>query len=127
MVKCLTHIAKELGEPLSKVQSVCGECDTCVDTTHQEVTTSDHLCPLCGLQREALIQQRLMEDNLKGVSRKFVESRGAGLRSYLCLSPISHSLPLRIKRSNVLLENTLVHLYDLAQVRLLIPVTLFDG
>ncbi|KAL5970117.1 Guanine nucleotide-releasing factor 2, partial [Taenia solium] len=114
MVKCLIHIAKELGEPLSKVQSICGECDTCIDTTHQ-VTTLDYLCPLCGLQREALIQQRLMEDNLQGVSRKFVESRGVGLMGYLCLSPISHSLPLRVKRSNVLLENTLIHLCDLAQ------------
>ncbi|VDK34426.1 unnamed protein product [Taenia asiatica] len=114
MVKCLIHIAKELGEPLSKVQSICGECETCIDSTHQ-VTTLDYLCPLCGLQREALIQQRLMEDNLQGVSRKFVESRGAGLRGYLCLSPISHSLPLRVKRSNVLLENTLIHLCDLAQ------------
>ncbi|EUB56706.1 Rap guanine nucleotide exchange factor [Echinococcus granulosus] len=115
MVKCLTRIAKELGEPLSKVQSDSGECDTCVDETLQEINTPDHLCPLCGLQREALIQQRLMEDNLQRVSKKFAESRGASLKSYLCLSSVSYSLPLRMKRSNVLLENTLVHLCDLAQ------------
>ncbi|VDM19518.1 unnamed protein product [Hydatigera taeniaeformis] len=127
MVKCLTRIAKELGDPPSKVPSVCGECDTCIDDTQHEVTNLEPLCPLCGLQREAIMQQRLMEDNLQRVSRKFMESRGANLRSYLCLSPISHSLPLRVKRSNVLLENTLVHLCDLAQVEFPISLAIFGG
>ena len=116
MVKCLALMAKHLGRPRgSKIQSNSDE-----EVEEHENPGILATCPLCGRRREAMIPQQYLIDERRqrNSSKAMYSRRRSSLKHYLCMPTITHSLSMRVRRSNFLLENTLIHLCDLAEVKI---------
>ncbi|VDD77901.1 unnamed protein product [Mesocestoides corti] len=110
MVTCLTLIAKELGQPLTRDQHEAGKAGS-----GQRRDPDDPRCHLCGLPREASAPQGLPTACRSSVAGEPVVMRRNSLKVYLCMASSSAYLSMRAKRNNFLLESTLWRLCDLAE------------
>ena len=128
MVKCLTLMAKHLGQPVeSKVQINGVESATEETPSEQNNLNPGSICYFCGRPREALIiQQHLANEKRPRLPSKSAHSRGVSIKKYLCMPTITYSLSMRVRRCNYLLDSTLQHLCDLAEVNFIYLLLLWE-
>ncbi|VDO04916.1 unnamed protein product [Rodentolepis nana] len=112
MVRCLIRMAKELGQPLPKCQPMKPEDNNPEDKQIGLVQK----CSLCGLEKESLAPNSPVKESQPKVSGNTTSPRRNSLKSYLCMSPITQNSSMSVRKRNFILEKTLSHLCDLAEV-----------
>ncbi|KAM7540581.1 hypothetical protein Aperf_G00000042814 [Anoplocephala perfoliata] len=110
IVRCLILMANVLGKPMSKTQPK--EDDA---TSVQKEVDSFRTCLFCGLDKRPLVQPDLMQQNHHKISGSVTSPRRSNLKTYLCISPITRTPSMRVRKRNFLLDKTLSHLCDLAE------------
>lgn len=123
-VKTICYLANELGLQKKKpIKTQKSHSLTIESSSEKNSVTSGRgsVCRACG--RSSPSSSLLTNENwapispTKTDSRKIISSRSKA-KGYLCLSTRSLSLSLNIKRQNILLEDVLWKLCNIAEVRI---------